>query len=68
MRETFTEGEIKLLNMAISNPEKYSIQVDNDHVFVVDMELDEFIGDFYSYGQEFIVALLRHFGASAEFV
>lgn len=68
MRETLTEDECRLINLAISNPQKYSIQVDNDDVYVLDVELDEIAGDFYLYGQEMIVALLKFSGANAEFV
>lgn len=68
MRDTLTKEEVDLLNKAISNPNKYSIEVDNDDIFVLDLEADEVAGDFYLYGQDLIVALLKHIGANANFV
>jgi len=68
MRDYLDEDEIFLLDKAIANPAKYLIKVDNDDVFVVDMEKDEFVDDFGLYGQDMIIALLNHIGASAETV
>lgn len=68
MRDHLTVEEVGLLAMAKEFPEKYSIEVDNDDIFLLDLDKDRVVGDFRLYGQEMIVALLKHIGANANFV
>lgn len=68
MRDNLTEEEIGLLNMARLHPYKYSIEVDNDDIFVLDLDSDRIAGNFNLYGQEMIVALLKYIGTNANFV
>lgn len=68
MRNTLTKEEIDLLEKAKRNPERYSIEVDNDIIFLLDLDKDEVVGDFRLYGQEMIVALLKYLGINANFV
>lgn len=46
----------------------YTIQVDNDSIFVVHTESDEAVYDFSLYGYEFAKALLQYIGCDADFV
>lgn len=68
MREELTNEEIELLKLVISNHEKYQVNVDNDDVFVVDLESDEIVGDFHLYGYELAFALFKYMGANTTWV
>lgn len=68
MRDELLKEEIDLLEKARHNPERYSVEVDNDDIFLLDLDKDEAVGDFRLYGQEMIVALLKYIGANANFV
>lgn len=68
MREELTKEEIELLDLAILNPERYQVNVDNDDVFVVDLETDEVAGDFRLYGYELVFALFKHMGVNTTWV
>lgn len=46
----------------------YTIQVDNDSIFVVDTKKDEAVYNFSLYGYEFAKALLQYIGCDADFV
>lgn len=62
-----SKEDIEMLNKAISNPNDYVVEVDNDIVYVTNIKT----GDYDSlrlYGEDLIVALLRHMGANAQFV
>ena len=62
-----SKEDIEMLNKAISNPNDYVVEVDNDIVYVTNVKT----GDYDSlrlYGEDLIVALLRHMGANAQFV
>ena len=57
----------EMLNKAISNQDDYVVEVDNDVVYVTNTKTGEY-DTLSSYGEDLIVALLRHMGANAEFV
>ena len=56
-----------MLNKAISNQDDYVVEVDNDVVYVTNIKTGDY-DTLSSYGEDLIVALLRHMGANAEFV
>lgn len=62
-----SKEDIEMLNKAISNPNDYVVEVDNDIVYVTNIETGEY-DSLSSYGEDLIVALLRHMGANAQFV
>lgn len=62
-----TKEEKELLNKAISNPNEYVVEVDNDIIYVTNTKTREY-DSLSLYGQDLVVALLRHMGANAEFV
>lgn len=45
---------------------RYRIDVDNDSVFVTDMNIDECVFEFNRYGWEMVIELLRYIGCNAE--
>lgn len=47
-------------------PQKYIVYVDNDEVYVADMDTDEEVYTFTVYGWRFALGLLRYIGCNAE--
>lgn len=64
----FTHEEQVWIEACQNEPERFSVEVDNDAVFVVETEKHECVFTFRSYGYEFALALLRHIGCTAEMV
>ncbi len=70
LSEEFNETDAEWLERAIVNPNKYSITVDNDGIWVNDYEAIENDRDdcvahsFQSYGHHFAQGLLEYLGAS----
>lgn len=63
-----SEKDIEWLEKCKNEPEKYKIYVDNDLISVTDVEQDENVHDFASFGYEFALDLLNYIGCNAEFV
>jgi hypothetical protein len=61
-----SEREIMWLQMAIANPIRYKIVVDNDYIWIDDAEIEESVFAFEDFGSDFIVNLLRHIGCDAQ--
>ena len=61
-----TLDEILWLENCVEEPERYRIDVDNDSVWVTDIEKDECVFTFNGYGWEMNTALLRYIGCNAE--
>ena len=57
-----TEQEQVWLMKCKDNPEKYKIVVDNDCIWIEDIDEDESVFDFCEYGQYFIIDLLNALG------
>lgn len=49
-------------------PNKYRIMVDNDSIFIDDIEKEEFVFNFNYYGYEFAKELLDYIGCNVEYV
>lgn len=64
MRKEDTEW----LEKCKSEPERYQIDVDNDCVSVTDLEMDESVYNFGTYGYEFALELLQYIGCNADMV
>lgn len=62
------KSDIKWLEKCKTEKEKYRIDVDNDCISVTDLEKEESIYDFSSYGYEFALELLRYIGYNADMV
>lgn len=70
-----SKRDIKLLNKAIIEKDKYKIQVDNDSIILYEEkeiedsneEFDEYYENFDSFGEDFIVDLLQYLGADADY-
>lgn len=58
--------ETKWIETCKANPKKYRIDVDNDVVFVVDLEKDEDVFTFDNFGWRMLVDLFRYIGCNAE--
>lgn len=56
------------IRMSIEHKDKYKIFVDNDEIFVVDIEENECIFTFDSYGDDFIVNLLDQLKCNVGYV
>ena len=54
-----SRNDVKLLNRAIKEKDRYKIVVDNDCITLVDKNNEEIYEDFSSYGQDFIVDILQ---------
>ena len=63
-----SEEEVELLDKAISNPDDFVVEVDNDIIYVIHTKTGEIEGDLTIHGQDLVIALLRHMGANAELV
>ena len=61
-----TPDEICWLGICKSFPQKYRIDVDNDCVFISDLDANEDVFIFNHYGWEFALDLLRYIGCNAE--
>jgi polysaccharide pyruvyl transferase WcaK-like protein len=70
--ESLTYNDRELLGL-LKNKNKYKAVIDNDIVWVVDKELEDqdvdnvVVGDFDSYGQDFIMALFEYMNMDAEY-
>ena len=60
------EDEKNWIALCKNFPDRYRIDVDNDAVFVTDMESEECVFEFVSYGWEMVVKLFRYIGCHAE--
>lgn len=58
-KNMLSRNDVKLLNKAIKEKDKYKIVVDNDCITLVDKNNEEIYEDFSSYGQDFIVDILQ---------
>lgn len=70
---SFTEQELKWLELAIEDNDKYHISVDNDYISIdecIDEENDEWdsVLVFDNYGQDLIVQLFNYIGCNANHV
>lgn len=61
-----TRQEKNWLERCRLSPDHYRIDVDNDAVFVTDIDIDECVFEFESYGWQMVVELLRYIGCNAE--
>lgn len=61
-----TEQEKHWIEKCIQNPEKYVIVVDNDAVFVEDMDSIECVFEFEHFGWEMVLDLLRYIRCNAD--
>lgn len=61
-----SEQEKLWLEKCSKNQEKYVIVVDNDAVFVEDMDNCDCVFEFQHYGREMVLDLLRHIGCNAD--
>lgn len=50
------------------NPDKYKIMVDNDCLWVEEVDGGSIMHDFEEYGYEFAKSLLEHIGCNVDFV
>lgn len=50
------------------NPGRYKIWIDNDDIFVEDLQKDEFVFSFEEYGYYFAKDLLEYLGYNVDFV
>lgn len=62
------KSDIEWLEKCKSETEKYRIDVDNDCIFVTDLEQEECVYCFSTYGYEFALELLRYVGCNADMV
>ena len=62
------EFEFEWILKCVDEKERYRIDVDNDCVFVTDIEKEECVFEFNHYGWEFVIDLLRYIGCNAEAV
>lgn len=60
--------DVLWLGKCKGEPEKYRIDVDNDCTSVTDLEQDECVHTFSSYGYEFALELLQYIGCNADMV
>jgi len=62
----FTQEDHDWFDRVYEHPKKYKIVIDNDAVWVNDIEKEECVYTFNSYGYEFIYALLKDMGINVE--
>lgn len=62
------DTEKKWILKCKTHPDKYRIMIDNDSIFIDDMEKEEFVFEFNSYGYEFAKELLDYIGCNTEHV
>lgn len=60
--------DIEWLEKCKAESERYKIYVDNDCISVTDLEQDECVHTFSSYGYEFALELLQYIGCNADMV
>ena len=63
-----SKKDIEWLEKCKAEPERYKIYVDNDCVSVTDLEQDEDIYAFRTYGYEFALELLQYMGCNANMI
>lgn len=63
----FTQEEHDWFKRVQEFPKKYKIVIDNDSVWIDDIQTEECAFVFTSYGYEFIYALLNDMGINAEY-
>jgi len=57
----------KMIDMLVQDKsKKYKLVIDNDSVWVVDVETDKIIHMFEDYGYEMVVELFKYLGTNAE--
>lgn len=61
-----TERERQWLEFCRQNKDRYKILVDNDDVFVVDLQSQDCVFNFQHFGWEMVIDLLRYIGCNAE--
>lgn len=62
-----TYNDWMLLDLVKTDRKRYKIVVDNDIVWVEDLRQGEVAGDFSSYGDALIVAILESMGINVEY-
>lgn len=62
------DTEKKWILKCKTHPDKYRIMIDNDSIFIDDMEKEEFVFEFNSYGYELAKELLDYIGCNTEYV
>lgn len=60
--------DVEWLERCKEEAEKYRVYVDNDCINVVDLEQDESVYTFSTFGYEFALELLRYIGCDADMV
>ena len=61
-----TDREAYWLRMCCRRKDEYRIDVDNDCVFVTDLNSGDCVFEFNHYGWEMVLDLLRYIGCNAE--
>lgn len=61
------DTEKKWILKCKTHPDKYRIMIDNDSIFIDDMEKEEFVFEFNSYGYELAKELLDYIGCNTEY-
>ena len=61
------DTEKKWILKCKTHPDKYRIMLDNDSIFIDDMEKEEFVFEFNSYGYELAKELLDYIGCNTEY-
>ena len=61
------DTEKKWIIKCKTHPDKYRIMIDNDSIFIDDMEKEEFVFEFNSYGYELAKELLDYIGCNTEY-
>ena len=65
-----SEKDSKLLGLVIANRDKYIITVDNDNISIYEKDTEDiegsFVGDFDSFGDEFICEMFNYLGCNVE--
>ena len=54
------------IDKCVELPQKYMVFVDNDEIYVVDVDTDKEVYTFSEYGWRFALSLLRYIGCNAE--
>lgn len=61
------DTEKKWILKCKTHPDKYRIMIDNDSIFIDDMEKEEFVFEFNNYGYELAKELLDYIGCNTEY-
>ena len=66
--EMFNSIEKAWLEKCTQQPDKYKVEVDNDAIFVTDIEENDCVFSFDDFGYHFALNLLKHIGCNADYV